>query len=151
MNKYLANALREPAEDWVPLMFYEDFCTSQQWIDHINEYYPPDDGIEKILNQETKWSVKDFQALYIACWMYKPVVKGSYMLKLPEESEGNVRKAYKKKLDSRWTSHLHGPVTKGANASKNWRFLKGYHELLVQYEEAPTATICSSSAKGTLQ
>src|SRR5262245_20215006 len=135
MNEYLANALRNPAEDWIPDLFYEDFRTATQWVAFIQSRFP--NGVSSILEKQQGWSARDFQSLYIACWIYKPVVKGSYMLKLLDDHEAGVEKAYKKKLNSRGTSHLHGPKTKGANASSGWRFLKGYHELLVQIEEAP--------------
>jgi hypothetical protein len=134
MNEYLANALRNPAEDWIPDLFYEDFQRASQWVSFIQARFP--DGVSSILEKEHGWSARDFQALYVACWIYKPVVKGSYMLRLFDEHETGVQKAYKKKLSSRGTSHLHGPKTKGANASSGWRFLRGYHELLVQIEDA---------------
>ena len=134
MNEYLANALRHPAEDWIPDLFYEDFQRASQWVAFIQARFP--DGVSSILEKTSGWSARDFQALYVACWISKPVVKGSYMLRLLEDHEAGVQKAYKKKLSSRGTSHLHGPTTKGANASSGWRFLRGYHELLVQIEDA---------------
>jgi hypothetical protein len=85
-----------------------------------------------ILDKPRGWHAIDFQALYVACWTYKPVVKGSYMLCVTDV-QGNVRHGYKK-LSSRWTSHLH-KEDKGGVGSKGWRFLKGYHELLIQMEE----------------
>jgi len=134
MNEYLANALRSPAEDWIEDLFCEGFHTASQWVAFLKLRFPG--GVDSILSKQLGWSANDFQALYIACWISKPVVKGSYMLKLFEEHESGIQKAYKKKLSSRGTSHLHGPKNKGANASAGWRFLKGYHELLVQIEEA---------------
>jgi hypothetical protein len=110
MKEYLANALRAPAEDWVPDLFYEDFRSAHQWEEFIKRRFP--EGASSILTKDHGWSVRDFQALYIACWIYKPVVKGSYMLLLFDEHQPGVQKAYQKKLSSRWTSHLHGPTTK---------------------------------------
>src|SRR5262245_1070088 len=115
MNEYLANALRSPAEAWVPDLFYEDFRTAAQWMAFIAKRFP--NGVRSVLSKQHGWSVKDFQALYVACWIYKPVVKGSYLLLLFDQHEAGVEKAYRKKLSSRMTSHLHGPTTKGANAS----------------------------------
>jgi len=76
-----------------------------------------------------------FQALYVACWIYKPVEKGSYMIPLqPAVLCEKVRQAAEK-LDSRWSSHL---SKKGArSAGAGYAFLKGYAELLVQIEKDP--------------
>lgn len=131
MNQHLANALREGA-DWIEDVFYEGFQTSQQWIAYINDHFPNRD-VGEILNKERGWSAEEFQALYIACWIYKPVVKGSYMLRLSNEHLPNVKHAYKK-MPGRWSSHLHKEVG-GISAGEGWRFLKGYHELLAQIED----------------
>jgi len=147
MNTYLADALRYPAEDWIPDVFYEDFQDARQWRRFFKAHFP--DGVRSILDKgRDGWHRQDFQALYIACWTYKPVVKGSYMLRLDNDEVDDVRRAYKKKLSSRWTSHLHGPTEKGADASKGWRFLRGYHELLVQIEEAPDGTYLFLKCEG---
>jgi hypothetical protein len=136
MNEYLANALRDPAEDWIPDLFYEDFHTAVQWKNFIRDRFPQ--GVSTILSKGTGWSTADYQALYIACWTYKPVVKGSYMLKIFDEDQSGVEKSFlkQKKSHKRWTSHLHGPTTDGIDASSGWKFLKSYHELLIQMEDA---------------
>lgn len=134
MNKYLANALRSPQAEWVADAFYENFQSAVHWRDYLVNQFMEGGKLDvgTILDKERGWHAIDFQALYVACWTYKPVVKGSYMLCVTDV-EGNVRRGYKK-LPSRWTSHLH-TENKGGVGSDGWRFLKGYHELLVQMEE----------------
>ncbi len=81
-----------------------------------------------------RWNVKSFQALYVACWIHHPVEKGSYMISLDQLSNNQrdvIEMAYKKHCSGRKSSHLSG---KGRSASKDWNFLAGYKELLVQYE-----------------
>jgi hypothetical protein len=135
MNNYLANALRSPQDEWVAKAFYEDFQSATQWRDYLVNHFMEGEELDvgTILDKEREWHAIDFQALYVACWTYKPVVKGSYMLCVTD-FQRNVRRGYKK-LSSRWTSHLH-TEDKGGVGSEGWRFLKGYHELLVQMEEA---------------
>lgn len=83
------------------------------------------------------WRRENFQALYVACWIFHPVEKGSYMLKLESAAQAsNVRSAYdrllqSRELQARISSHLSG---RGASAHDGWSFLKGYHELLIQIE-----------------
>lgn len=70
-----------------------------------------------------------FQALFVACWLYKPMEKGTYFLRMtPTESQA-LKKAFEK-LPTRKSSHLNG---KGRSAHKGFAFLKGYSELLVQW------------------
>ena len=82
-----------------------------------------------------RWSEKSFQALFVACWIHHPVEKGTFMINI--EGIGSlqrevVKDAYNKHLYGRKSSHLSGS---GRSASKGWKFLNGYKELLVQYEE----------------
>lgn len=82
-----------------------------------------------------RWSVKSFQALFIACWIHQPVEKGTFMINLSSlgpQQIGVIKDAYKKHLYGRKSSHLSGS---GRSASKGWAFLNGYHELLVQMED----------------
>jgi hypothetical protein len=81
-----------------------------------------------------QWSVRSFQALYVACWVHHPVEKGSFMIDLGALSAAQrnvIEAAYKKHCSSRKSSHLSGS---GRSASEGWAFLQGYKELLVQYE-----------------
>jgi len=81
-----------------------------------------------------QWDVKSFQALFIACWIHHPVEKGSYMINLAGLSvaqRGVIEAAYMQHCSGRKSSHLSG---EGRSASNGWEFLKGYKELLIQYE-----------------
>jgi hypothetical protein len=131
MNKYLANGLRPEPDDWVYDIFYEGFQTAAEWIGYLRDHFP--EGVGSILNKERGWSAEEFQALYIACWAYKPVVKGSYLIRLSDDHLPYVKHGYEK-MPSRWTSHLHKKLD-GRSVSEDWRFLRGYHELLAQMEE----------------
>jgi hypothetical protein len=92
-----------------------------------------------MMSSPLSWDVKSFQALYIACWIHHPVEKGTYMMPLTSSHwtpgangiEDQIRAATGR-LSSRISSHLSG---KGYSASKDWHFLKGYHELLIQIED----------------
>lgn len=70
-----------------------------------------------------------FQALFVACWLYKPMEKGTYFLRMTSTESQAVKKAFEK-LPTRKSSHLDG---KGRSAHKGFAFLKGYEELLVQW------------------
>jgi hypothetical protein len=117
-------------------VFTEDFQTPAGWrriLDHI-----PGWDVNILLGRSAGfWHRENFQALYVACWIFHPVEKGSYMLKLETAAHyANVRGAYDrllqaKELQSRISSHLGG---RGASAHEGWNFLKGYEELLLQIE-----------------
>ncbi|AKJ27292.1 hypothetical protein [Caldimonas brevitalea] len=82
----------------------------------------------------SSWSTKSFQALFMAAWAHHPTEKGSYMIDLsglPPGQLDQIKKAHEEHCTSRPSSHLSG---KGRSASKDFEFLKGYKELLVQME-----------------
>ncbi len=90
----------------------------------------------QISDPAARWTVETFQSLYIACWVHFPVEKGTYMIELrgcSPEAQAAVQSAIKTQLYVRslGSSHL---SCQGSSASQGWAFLKGYHELLVQYE-----------------
>jgi hypothetical protein len=81
-----------------------------------------------------RWSVRSFQALYVACWIHHPVEKGTFMIDLasiPVMQQNVIKAAMDKYCSTRPSSHLSG---KGYSASEGWEFLQGYKELLVQFE-----------------
>lgn len=86
------------------------------------------------LKSEPKsWTVESFQALYIACWIHHPLEKGTFMIPLENKYELNVyRTDTRDKVPTRISSHLSG---KGQSAHRNWNFLNGYRELLIQFED----------------
>jgi hypothetical protein len=78
------------------------------------------------------WRVESFHALFIAMWIHHPTEKGSYMIDLAGLSvaqRAEINKACETHCSSRRSSHLGGS---GRSASKNFDFLRGYEELLVQ-------------------
>lgn len=122
-------------------LFKTGFHTYSQWDSYFTKYIPGYNVDTLLQKGAASWEVGHFQALYVACWVFHPVEKGSYMLKL-DGADANVRGGYsqllgKKKLQSRISSHL---SKQGASAHEGWAFLQGYDELLVQIEgQSPTS------------
>jgi len=116
-------------------VFTEDFQTPSGWIDALDAI--PGWNVEILLNRSSGWWHREaFHALYIACWIFHPVEKGSFMRQLDARQYANVKEAYAKLLESgelqaRISSHL---SKRGASAHEGWHFLRGYEELLVQIE-----------------
>jgi hypothetical protein len=115
---------------WVGDIFTDRFQKAQQWRDYLLTHFGGTMSVNTILNRGDGWSAADFQALYIACWIFYPLEKGSYMIPLTSAQRANVKGGYGK-LSPRPTSHLH---KHGRSAGAEWKFLKGYTELLVQLE-----------------
>lgn len=117
----------------VQRIFGEGFRTMAQWRSFLRGAL--NDNASSMLQAPAgRWSVKSFQALYVACWVHHPVEKGTFMIDLSGLSPGQrsvVKAAYEKHCTGRKSSHLSGS---GRSASKGWNFLEGYHELLVQWE-----------------
>jgi hypothetical protein len=87
------------------------------------------------------WSLETFQALYVGSWIHNPVEKGTFMISLPGNAAQIVQGACKrllkeKEMAGRVSSHM---SKKGYSASRNWNFLSGYGELLVQIEGGLTS------------
>lgn len=113
-------------------VFGPDFQTVNDWLEFLTNNLIGGLPTSHLRAPASAWTVGSFQALYVACWIYHPVEKGTYMLSLADMARPEiVKEAMKKKLSSRKSSHLSG---KGFSAKKRWHFLKGYEELLVQYE-----------------
>jgi len=130
MEAALAAAIRNQWP-WIKEVFTSDFRSPQQWTTYIGKHFGASSPtVRTILDRSGGWGPSEFQALYIACWIFHPVEKGTFMLKLTATQRDHARAGYDS-LDKRWTSHLH---EHGRSAAKGWHFLKGYHELLVQME-----------------
>ncbi len=117
-------------DSWVKEIFTDRFHKPKQWCDYLLARYGGTLSVNTILNRGDGWSAVDFHALYIACWIFYPLEKGSYMIPLTATQRANVKSGYEG-LGVRATSHLH---KHGRSAANGWSFLKGYHELLVQME-----------------
>jgi hypothetical protein len=124
------------AKAMVQSIFGPAFQTAQGWTDLLDRNIPMGDA-EILLNRTSGfWSRESFQALYVACWIFHPVEKGSFMIQLTPAQQTNVSGAYQAllasgELQGRISSHL---SKRGASAHKGWGFLQGYGELLVQIE-----------------
>lgn len=113
-------------------VFHSDFQSYHDFCQYLTTHFSRTNvDVHATLKSADK--VKDpaafFQALFVACWLYKPMEKGTYFLRMTATESEEVKKAFKK-LPSRKSSHLDG---KGRSAHKGFAFLKGYAELLVQW------------------
>lgn len=114
-------------------VFSDDFQTPAQWLAYLRRHFGDDLTTQTIFDKPgARWTAEDFQALYVACWIYQPVEKGTYMIELDAAQRAAALAAYNR-LPWRISSHLHGT---GGSARNDWRFLAGYEELLVQMESA---------------
>jgi hypothetical protein len=130
MEPMLASALHNQWP-WVKEVFASGFRSAPQWSAYIDTHFgATKPSVLTVLDKTAAWSAEDFQALYVACWIVQPVEKGTFMIKLTPPQRANARAGYET-LGKRWTSHLH---KHGRSAAEGWKFLKGYHELLVQME-----------------
>lgn len=124
------------AQQLVTTVFGPGFRTRAGWISFLDKGIPGWD-VDRLLGQPAAgWTRENFQALYVACWIFHPVEKGSYMILLGPAQFANVNGAYASLLrsgglQSRISSHL---SKRGASAHEGWDFLQGYGELLVQIE-----------------
>ncbi len=109
--------------------FAPPFRSKEGWLRSLEEKFGAGGGVGALLDRGPL-SITDFHALYIACWLYFPVEKGSYMIRLTDAQRTNVRAGYGL-LGARISSHFEGH---GRSAARGWNFLQGYHELLVQME-----------------
>ena len=110
-------------------LFGKPFDTGLKWANYLDANFGPGEPltVNRILDKADQWHSARFQALYVACWIYHPVEKGSYMIKLTDGQKKNAE-ASAKKLSSRASSHLSGS---SYSAGKDFNFVNGYSELLV--------------------
>ncbi|HEY9229194.1 MAG TPA: hypothetical protein VIP11_21260 [Gemmatimonadaceae bacterium] len=114
-------------------LFEPSFNSALKWTNYLDQYFGPGESlsIDRVLDSGDRWHSVRFQALYIACWIYHPVEKGSYMIKLSPAQLKNATDSAAK-LSSRASSHLKGS---SFSAGKDFAFIKGYSELLVMIFE----------------
>lgn len=133
MESKLINAIRVNNPEIMSL-FAPPFETSAKWKEYADQHLNAKSGpsIDHILNKTDRWHSIRFQALYIACWIYHPIEKGSYMIRLsPEQKKNAVASAGK--LTWRKSSHLKN-TSHSARGGTDFKFIKGYGELLVIVE-----------------
>ena len=119
--------------DYSGRIFGPDFQSYGDFCSYLEENFGPSYDIHNVwkTKKDNAWSEADFQALYVACWIYKPMEKGTYFVRMTPSEARQVKKGFEK-LSTRKSSHLDG---KGRSAHKGWKFLKGYKELLVQWHK----------------
>lgn len=117
---------------------YGDFCS------YFEKHYGTTYDIHRVLMTKRKWSAEDFHALFIACWIYKPMEKGTYFFRMTSAEAHKVKVGFET-LPTRKSSHLSG---KGRSAHAGWAFLKGYAELLVQWHNTGSRTYLMLKAEG---
>ena len=133
MEDTLIDAIRTGDHE-IMRLFAEPFNHKTKWIAYLAEHFRSGSGlsISAILDQTEQWHSHRFQALYVACWIYHPLEKGSYMLKLTPSQRANAELSAGK-LTWRISSHL-SATSRSARGGKDFQFIIGYGELLVIVE-----------------
>src|SRR5262249_24068102 len=102
MLEKLAEAIRDKNVE-VTKVFATPFRNPAHWVDFIKEHFGGRTfpTVDRILNEgndakwkDAGWATEKFQALYVACWIFNPVEKGSFMIKLNEHQRANLKKGY---------------------------------------------------------
>lgn len=133
MRNVLINAIanRDPE---IMQLFGVPFDSPTKWIEYLRTYFGGGNSlrVETVLNMTDRWHSVRFQALYIACWIYHPLEKGSYMIQLTDQQRKNAE-ASAGKLTWRKSSHL-SETSRSARGGSDFSFINGYGELLVIVE-----------------
>jgi hypothetical protein len=132
MKAALINAILANDPQIMPI-FAPAFDTSQKWLNYLQANLvaarATNVDVTEILDMPGVWHSDRFQALYVACWAYHPVEKGSYMIQLTPQQLTNAQNAAGK-LTWRKSSHLEG-TSRSARGGADFKFILGYGELLV--------------------
>ena len=135
MKSALIEAIRT-GDPEIMQLFAVPFNRKRGWLDYLDEHFhtPSHNGlsISSILDNAGQWHSHRFQALYVACWIYHPLEKGSYMIKLTPAQKANAELSAGQ-LTWRISSHL-SATSRSARGGKDFQFIKGYGELLVIVE-----------------
>ena len=130
-------------------IFGPNFQTIVQWTDFLDDNLRNTSVVQQLTTATAQqWSRTTFQALYVACWLHNPVEKGTFLIDLSGLTAAQLsilRNAFTQLLSSRASSHLSGA---GRSAGKDWRFLRGYDELLVQIETLKGVTYLMLKSEG---
>jgi hypothetical protein len=136
MNGDIANLICSTDEEDVHCknsVFQRNFQAIGGWLNFLNNNLAGGSVATQLRAAGPTWNPASFQGLYVACWIYHPVEKGTFMIDLSSltiPQHTHVEHAVNA-LPNRKSSHLSG---KGHTASAGWNFLIGYEELLVQWE-----------------
>jgi len=122
-------------------VFGEEFRTHSQWLTFIcHNFGASTSHIDGSIVKRNWFSPESFfQTMYVACWIYQPLEKGSYIIDFDQSQMAEIQKSYFSKLPTRKSSHLEG--TNARSAGKGFDFLKGYEELLVQIPETSSNSL----------
>lgn len=114
-------------------IFGENFRSHTQWQTFLSHNFGASASkIDTCIDKSKGWFTPEqfFQTLFVACWIYQPLEKGSYMIDFSYEQMDKICDKYFSKLKERKSSHLEG--NNARSAGQGFNFLEGYHELLVQ-------------------
>ena len=114
-------------------IFGEDFCNHTQWLTFIcHNFGSKKCDIDTCIGKRRNWFTPEefFQTLFVACWIYQPLEKGSYIIDFSKNQMKEIQKNYFSRLKQRKSSHLEG--NNARSAGQGFKFLKGYQELLIQ-------------------
>lgn len=136
MRSVLINAIRTRDPEIMQL-FCKPFDNHFKWLSFLMEHFAAggrgdDLSVNRVLDLEERWHAERFQALYVACWIYHPLEKGTFMIQLTNQQTANAE-ASAGKLTWRKSSHL-SATSRSARGGEDFKFIKGYGELLVLVE-----------------
>jgi len=123
-------------------IFGEEFRNHTQWLTFIcHNFGSKECDIDNCIGKSGSWFTPEefFQTLYVACWIYQPLEKGSYIIDFTDAQMKIICDNYFSKLKERKSSHLEG--NNARSAGKGFNFLKGYEELLIQIPDANTRSL----------
>src|SRR5579871_5654644 len=97
MRSVMIDAIRTSDPEFMQ-MFDTGFDSGAKWAEFVSGQFGPREPltVNRILDLDQRWHAARFQALYIACWIYHPVEKGSYMIKLSDQQKANAEASAKK-------------------------------------------------------
>jgi hypothetical protein len=124
------------------VVFGGDFRNHTQWLTFIcHNFGSKECDIDTCISKSANWFTPEefFQALFVACWIYQPLEKGSYIIDFTDQQIKAINDKYFSKLKQRKSSHLEG--SNARSAGQGFSFLKGYEELLIQIPETSPSSL----------
>ena len=124
-------------------IFGDKFRMHTQWQTFIcHNFGSGKCTIDNCIDKRGNWFTTPeefFQTLYVACWIYQPLEKGSYIIDFTDAQMNIIRENYFLKLKKRSSSHLEG--NNARSAGQGFNFLEGYEELLIQIPDANPSSL----------